>query len=908
MLRPFFQRWRSLLFVAGLLGSPVLSVHADLTRVPNSTVSVPSQLPSATGYSTQNALGSLTFSSPMGTAFPPGETNRLYVIQRAGLIRVVNSLSTTPAAADFMNLASHLSTQGTPLTTTGECGLLSMAFHPNYNQNGYFYLYFSITSGGQLYQRLARFQAVGTPGSYNAATSASASTQQPLLTMRDEASNHNGGDLAFGADGYLYLSLGDEGGANDTYNNARFINKDFWGQMLRLDVDSKAANLAPNAHTQTNATNFPSAVHAGTYRVPTDNPFIGRTSWHNLAINASTVRTEIFATGLRNPFRFTMDPSTGRIVLGDVGQGTYEEIDLITKGGDYGWSWREGEHDFVGEPSPTSPPGADFSPINPIFEYDHTDDGSGNDAVISGTSVVGGIIYRGNQLTELQGKIIFADVYGGGGIIAALTESSPGVWTGQRLTTRAQIVDFGTDPRNGEPLLCSLQGGIYKLVRSGTTGTAPPALLSQTGVFSDLATLTPNAGVVPYEPNVSFWSDYAHKSRWFVIKNTTDKIGFSATGNWSFPTGMVWVKHFDFDTTRGNSSTRRKLETRLLVKTSTGVYGLSYKWREDQSDADLVGEAGLTEAIPSSSPAQAWRFPSRAECITCHSNVAGHALSFNTPQMNKVHEYGGALQNQIEALNQAGYFLSPVTGVHSLAAFAAANDTSQSLEWRVRSYLSVNCVQCHQPGGASQGYWDARHTTPLVSAGIINGELVSYADDSANRVIVPGSPAHSMLLKRQKGEGVPRMPPLATNERDLANEELVSEWIATLGSYQSFTEWQLAFFNSTSAPEAADTADPDHDGRSNAMEYLTHTNPKSAASRWAFEGPVFNSNLGQMELSFTQPANRSALIEASDNLTSWHVWSHPDNGVDFPSTDTLRTLIAPVSDADRFFRVQLAEP
>lgn len=892
-----------------LLGGAA-AVQAQLVRQANTTLTLPAELPAATGYTTVNALGTLTFSDPMSTTFPAGETNRLYVVERGtdgssdrpGRIVVVDNLSGTPTKSTFLDLEAYLELPqvNTPLAaqSSTECGVISLAFHPNYNQNGYFYVYFSLTISGQLYQRLARFQATGTAGSYLAATTANPATMTPLLTMYDEAGNHNGGDLAFGADGYLYLSLGDEGGGNDQYNNARFINKDFWGQMLRLDVDSRPENLTPNTHTQPGAVS--TAVHAGTYKVPADNPFIGFTSWHGLAIAANTVRTEIYATGLRNPFRFNIDAATGRIFLGDVGQNLYEEVNLITKGGDYGWSWREGLHDFVGEPAPTSPPGSGFNPTDPIYEYGHS---SSAGAVIYGTAVCGGLVYRGNQLTELQGKYLFGDVYGGGGTVAALTETSPGTWTAQAITTRAQIVDFGTDPRNGEPLLCSLQGTIYRLQRSGTTGTAPPATLSATGAFSNLSTLMPNAGIVAYEPNVSFWSDHAIKSRWFAIKNTTDTMTFSSTGNWTFPTGMVWIKHFDIETTRGNPATRRRLETRFLVKTATDVYGLSYKWRADQTNADLVAESGLTEAIPSSSPAQTWRYPSRGECVTCHTPVAGHALSFNTPQLNRAHDYGAGLQNQIQALSDAGYLSAPATGVNNLPALVPASDTTQSLEWRVRSYLAVNCVQCHQPGGAAQGRWDARASTRTDAANLINALLVNDAGDAANRFVVPGDTAHSMLLKRQQGNGVPRMPPLGTLERDLVDEQLVSDWIASLASRQNFAQWQAV----QSPPVGAADADPDGDGRDNLMEYLTGTNPNSATSGWSY-GLMQAGAGGTTQFQFTHPANRAAIIEVSSNLKDWRMWDAPGNIPYYPAMATQRTITAPLGNAaDCFFRVRFEE-
>lgn len=898
--------------------------HGQLIRQANTTLNLPAELPT-TAYTTENALGGLTFSDPICTAFPTGETNRVYVLERgtdgvgpgptftpydySGRVVLVSDLSTIPTKTTFMDLEAYLESAevNTPLSANApgnENGMLGIAFHPDYNQNGYFYIYFSLlipnpsTGGTQLYQRLARFQATGTPGNYRAATSADPATVTPILTIRDDAGNHNGGDVAFGPDGYLYLSLGDEGASNDSFNNARFINKDFWGQLIRIDVDNRPENLTPNAHTQPGPVS--SAVHAGTYKVPADNPFIGATTWHNSAISPSTVRTEIYATGLRNPFRFNFDPGTGRLFLGDVGQGSREEINHIIKGKDYGWSWREGTQPFTSGPAPTTPPANGFAPEEPIFDYGRS---AGTGVVIYGNSVCGGMVYRGNLLTELQGKYIFADSYGGGGIIAALTETSPGVWGGvQALATRPQIVDFGTDPRNGEPLLCSLLGTVARLVRTGTpTGAAPPATLSATGAFSNLSTLTPNTGIVAYEPNVNFWSDHAIKSRWFAIKNTTDSMTFSSAGNWTFPTGTVWIKHFDIETTRGVPATRRKLETRFLVKTATGVYGLSYRWNAGQTDATLVAESGEEAAIPSSSPAQTWRFPSRGECITCHTQVGGHALSFNTPQLNRSHTYGAFSQNQIQALSDAGYLSAPASGVNNLRAYAAANDTTQSLEWRVRSYLAVNCVQCHQPGGAVQALWDAQSTTKTDMANLINGLLINDDGDTANRFVVPGDTAHSMLLRRQQGNGVPRMPPLGTLERDLANEQLVSDWIASLPSRRNYSQWQAAQV----PPVGAAGEDPDRDGRTNLMEYMTGTNPNTSTSFWNYG--VMQSGGGTAQFGFTHPANRAAIIETSDDLLDWETWDAPGNGPFYPAVDTPRTLTAPLGSPNHFFRVRFEE-
>lgn len=912
--------------VAFILVSSLVSSHAQLVRQAAITLNLPAELPLTTGYTTENALGTLTFTNPMCTANAPGETDRLFVAERTGTIQCVSSLSTMPVKTTYFSLTTLLS-PGQVLVSNGENGFLSLVFHPDFATNGTFFVYFTLEENGVPHQRL--HQVTVTDPAANIAT---VSSHKPLLTIRDRQSNHNGGDLHFGPDGFLYLSTGDEGAGGDAWNNARFItyrNDDsvertgFWGQLLRLavEIDPKTqpgvfptGTLMPNPHQQSSVA-FPSALH-GNYRVPADNPFIGYTLWHSVAIDPATVRTEIFATGLRNPFRWSFDPPTGRIFLGDVGQGAYEEIDLVSKGDDLGWSWREGLHEYNSPPSPADPPpapdsgdppGTGFSPREPIYEYDHNNDGIGNDAVVYGNSVTGGMVYRGNRLTELYGAYIFADY--GSGFIVALREQANGTWTGTRLATDPNIVDFGTDPRNNDLIFCDLgDGQVKRLARTGQSGPQPPELLSQTGVFSNLATLTPNPGVVDYEPNVSFWSDYAIKTRWFAIENLTDTVGFSEDGNWNLPTGMVWVKHFDIDTTRGNPATRRKLETRILVKTATETYGLSYQWREDQSDADLVPEEGLSELIPAGNPTQTWRFPSRTECRVCHTPVAGHALSFDTRQLNRVHPYGAQMPNQIDALENAGY-LTPGTApatTNTLPAFAPADDATTSLEWRVRSYLAVNCVQCHQPGGASVGNWDARSTTLTDSANLIDGLLVNAGGDPANRWCVPGDTAHSMVLKRISGLGEARMPPLATNERDLAAEALIAEWINNvLPSRESFAQWQTTHFGSTTAPEAQPAANPDQDAQRNDLEFILGENPNQYDSLYAPLGMV---DEGQFALTFIHPANRSVLIETSTDLQTWSLWNVPENAPFFPASTEQRTVFGPLDAQNQFFRLRLSTP
>jgi len=891
-------------YCAALLSLTVFSpADAQLVRVPNTTLNLPASLPSATGYTTENALGSLQFAEPMSVVSIRHETNRLFVAERDGILRAVNLAPATPVASEYLDLRDLLAA-GETFNKGGENGFLSVAFHPDFATNRLLFVYFSfIATDGKLFQRLHRVEVDSSTSN-----SPGIASHTRLLTIYDRANNHNGGTIDFGPDGYLYLSLGDEGGGGDQYNNARFITQDpaagrtgFWGQMVRLDVDNRPGSLTPQAHQQ-NSTSYPSAVNAAAYKVPADNPFIGRTTWHNLTINPASVRNEIWATGLRNPFRWSFDRPTGRLFLGDVGQGAWEEINIMSAGGDFGWSWREGTHEYNSPPSPADPPATGFSPVEPIYDY-----GRSSNGVLSGNCVTGGAVYRGNRLTELFGAYIFADLTGP---IVALRQNGTG-WTAERLGTEGSIVHFGQDPRDGDLLFCA-NGQVKRLVRSGTSGTAPPATLSAVNAFSSLATLAPQPGIVPYDVNVPFWSDHAIKRRWFSIRNTTDKATYSRDGNWTLPTGMVWVKHFDIETVRGQPSSARKLETRILVKTTSGTYGLSYRWRQDQTDADLVGEGGandpLSITVNGSTTSQTWRFPSRGECMNCHTPAGGHALSFNTRQLNRDHLYGTQAQNQLTALQVAGYLSNTVDGVHTLPAYAAAGDTTVSREWRVRSYFAVNCSQCHQPGGPASGNWDARATVETDQAMIVNGVLLDPAGDAANRFTVPGDVTHSVALRRM--QGIPsRMPPIGSNVIDQSAVDLLTAWITQdLPARRSFAQWQVAMFGEPLPPRAAPDQDPDGDGLDNRTEYLAGTPPEAGNSPSLLKTEISGGNL---RFRHSLPANRAMVIETSETLApnSWVPWDVPGNSPLFPASAGERTLEIPLpTGAKRFFRGRISAP
>ncbi|CAN0554110.1 unnamed protein product, partial [Laminaria digitata] len=284
-------------------------------------------------------------------------------------------------------------------------------------------------------------------------------------------------------------------------------------------------------------------------------------------------------------------------------------------------------------------------------------------------------------------------------------------------------------------------GRIFKLKKTTQEISEPPAKLSQTGVFENLTTLSTSAGLIPFDVLAPLWSEGADKQRWFAIPNngsynySHEQITFSKDGNWGFPTGSVLVKHFGYKD--------QKIETRLLVRGDDAEwYGLSYKWRDDQSDADLLAD-GLTTTIDVDGESIAWRFPSRVECFQCHTDAAGTVLGLKTRQLDKDLFYptSGKVANQLDSYAHIGLLGNDFDASVFDDALTSAHigDESVAPGFRVRSYLDSNCAHCHQPSGPAVALFDARLTTPLDEQGIINGPVVKPLDLQDPLVISPGN-------------------------------------------------------------------------------------------------------------------------------------------------------------------------
>ncbi len=314
-------------------------------------------------------------------------------------------------------------------------------------------------------------------------------------------------------------------------------------------------------------------------------------------------------------------------------------------------------------------------------------------------------------------------------------------------------------------------------------GGVIPALLSQTGAFSDLRTLTPAPGLIPYDLIVAFWSDGAAKSRYLAVP-AGSRIGFTPEGEWTFPAGTVFVKTFELPTDAAHPQVTRRLETRLLVRDDRGgVYGVVYKWRADNSDADLL-TTSQTENIPvrggnGATSEQPWYYPSRENCLTCHNARAGGVLGLKTRQLNRPMLYpSGVTDNELRTLNHL-HLLRPALSDAALArlpALAAAADGSRTLEDRARSYLDANCAHCHRPGG-TVAYFDARYSTPLDRQQLIDGPILINQGIDRPRAISPHDIWRSIVYMRVNTNGDIRMPPLARQTIDEQGVRLLRAWI-----------------------------------------------------------------------------------------------------------------------------------
>lgn len=339
-----------------------------------------------------------------------------------------------------------------------------------------------------------------------------------------------------------------------------------------------------------------------------------------------------------------------------------------------------------------------------------------------------------------------------------------------------------------------LGGSLPSVTPDGHSNPSPPSTLSGTGVFTNLATLTPRAGLIPYDVNTPLWTDGAEKKRWIAVPNdgvadkAGEKINFDAEDSWFFPKGTVIVKQFDLPVDETNPTVLRRVETRFLVHGDDGAwFGFTYKWRADGTDADLLyagdsASISITQA-GGGTRLQTWDFPSRSDCLACHNGNAGRVLGLRTHQINRNLTYPatGRSDNQLRTLNHLGLF-SPALDEAAISGYLKSvpiTDASASLETKVRSYLDSNCSHCHQPGNLAVNM-DARFTTPLAQQQLINAPVLYDLGVAGAKVLAPQSISQSILHHRLSVTGLHQMPPIGRNTVDTAAVNLLVSYINSL--------------------------------------------------------------------------------------------------------------------------------
>jgi uncharacterized repeat protein (TIGR03806 family) len=729
-------------------------------------------------YRAQRALPELQLSFPVFLMNEPG-TRRLWVIDQPysyGPTRIARTTG-KPASGELETLLQM------------EEGIAySLVFHPAFEQNGYVFLGANAKFGGDRRKtRITRYTVDRQAAKPLDPASA-------LTIVEWPSAGHDGAALTFGLDGMLYIAAGDGTSDSDTDVVGQDLSR-FTAKVLRIDVDHPTEGRA--------------------YSVPDDNPFLGD----------GDARPETWAIGLRNPWRITTDPASGRIFVGSNGQDLWEHVFLLRRGANYGWSVFEGSHPFYLNRK--------LAPVPhtlPLAEHPHSE----------ARSLTGGVVYHGKKLPELAGAYLYGD-YSTGKIWGLRCEGEKLVWQKELADTTLAITAFALDA-DGELLIADHrgngQGGFYTLEpnESDRTAEAFPRRLSETGLFRSVKRHEMQPGAIPYDVNSPLWSDGAYKQRWLVLPPPaadtppTAPIKFTLETSWEFPDLTVLVKSFALERRAGDPSSRRWIETRLLTRQQGEWMGYSYRWNDEQTDAELVEKEGADRDfvidLPGGQRRQTWHYPGRSECMVCHSRAASYVLGLSTPQMNRDFDFGGGKENQLTVFEGLGLFqldyqtdtlahlrdklratgltdddvakqVAQATATRGQRGPAASKllarspagyakladpyDEQQPINERARSYLHANCAQCHVEAGGGNAQIDLRFTTAADKMRLIDVDVLHdrFGIEGA-KLVAAGHPERSILLRRIGIRGRGQMPQLATSLVDQRAVELIKKWIEAM--------------------------------------------------------------------------------------------------------------------------------
>ncbi|MEI6466615.1 MAG: PQQ-dependent sugar dehydrogenase [Verrucomicrobiota bacterium] len=621
----------------------------------------------------------------------------------------------------------------------------SLAFHPRFAENGY--VYFGTNGPRQTprFTRVVRYHVRdGRPD-----------PASRTVILEWGSDGHNGGALAFGGDGNLFVTSGDGSSTSDQHQVGQNPG-DLRSKIMRIDVDHPAPGRL--------------------YSVPRDNPFF----------DDARFAPEVWAYGLRNPWRLTYDAASGQLWVGENGQDLWEYAHLVRRGANYGWSTYEGGHPFIRN-RPLGP-----TPLTaPTIEFSHAEF----------RSLTGGVVYRGQRFPELVGAYVFGD-FGTGRVWAAKHDGAKLEWMKELIDTPFALTHVTADA-TGEVVLADfgsatagrdLSGGIFRLERApiATGHDRPfPAKLSETGLFADLPRAVPAPGLLPYEVNAPGWHDGATLQHFVALPENGAVVPRPGKA-WELPDNTVLVQTLTRD--------GRRLETRILLKQQNDWAGYTYLWDEAQRDAVLAEKTGADLTLPGGAP---WRVPSRAECMMCHSREANFALSLNEGQLNHGDQLGqwerlGLLAVDLPAYergrragNSGGRGMRPQPGQRRpppttllprspewLTRYVPVTATAAPLEARARTYLAVNCAHCHTQNGGGNSVMNFEWTASIERM-VAFGQKPQHGDfDLVDaRIMAAGDAGRSVLVPRVAMRGPGQMPPVGSRVPDTEGVRVLAEWI-----------------------------------------------------------------------------------------------------------------------------------
>jgi uncharacterized repeat protein (TIGR03806 family) len=717
------------------------TVYGIKQRIPWTTSRITGSLEPPHPYKIERVFPKLQFTNPVTMTTAPG-SDRLFVVELDGKVYSFSGDGSAEKPDLFLDLKK---------LSKDARRIYGMTFHPDFAANRYVYLCYIGKEGDANGTRVSQFEV--------------SKTNPPVVDLATETTviewycgGHNGGCLKFGPrDGFLYISTGDSSSPSppDSKSTGQ-DNSDLLASILRIDVNHADA---PNA-----------------YGVPADNPFVDTVG----------SRPEIWAYGFRNPWRMNFDAETGWLWLGDVGWEMWEMVHRVERGGNYGWSVLEGPQSVRTEITPGPTP-----ILPPVASHSH----------IESRSITGGAVYRGKRLKGLHGAYIYGD-YVTGKIWGLRYDGKKLTWQQELVDSSLAVVTFGED-QNGELYVLDYAGGIYRLTENNAAqaNSEFPQKLSETGLFASVKDHKPAAGVIPYSVNAAPWADGATAERLIAVPRspklevwtTSNAQKGNLRGNWKYPADTVFAKTLSLETEPGKPDSSRRIETQILHYDVDTWRAYTYVWNDDQTDAVLAPAAGVDKTLmirdpsaPNQRRQQTWHVAGRTECIVCHTTRGGSVYGFVPPQLNKRHEYGDVVADQLATLIHIGLFDDPSTAEpknaeHQIGALPDPFDDKLDLDKRARAYLHVNCAQCHRRGGGGTAKFELLYHFKLDKMALL-GERPSQGSFKLHAAenVAPGDPYRSLIYYRLAKLGSGHMPKIGSNVIDREGLRLIHDWIAQM--------------------------------------------------------------------------------------------------------------------------------